>query len=157
MNAKKIQTVSELREKIQKAKSVVLADYRGLTHKQAEELHRQMKKAAGEFTVVKNTLLRIAAKDAGNDQLAKNNVSGPIAALFAFEDEFAPLRELGKFIKTAGLPAIKLAYINSTEYDAERTLAIARLPDLQTLRAQLVYTLNANMQKLVYILSHVKK
>jgi len=43
MNAKKIQTVSELREKIQKAKSVVLADYRGLTHKQAEELHRLMK------------------------------------------------------------------------------------------------------------------
>ncbi len=157
MNQRKTQTVTELTDKITKTKSVVLADYRGLTHKQAEELHRAVKKVAGEFTVVKNTLLKIAAKEAGNDQLAKNPVNGPIAALFAYEDEFAPLKELFKYAKTVGFPAIKLSYINSLEYDAEKTMAIAKLPDLKTLQAQFVYTLNANLTKLAYVLSQIKK
>ena len=106
---------------------------------------------------LKNTLLKIAAKEAGNDQLAKNPVNGPIAALFAYEDEFAPLKELFKYAKTVGFPAIKLSYINSLEYDAEKTMAIAKLPDLKTLQAQFVYTLNANLTKLAYVLSQIKK
>ncbi|OGG07760.1 50S ribosomal protein L10 [Candidatus Gottesmanbacteria bacterium RIFCSPHIGHO2_01_FULL_42_12] len=157
MNQKKTQTVTELQDKIGKTKSVVLADYRGLTHKQAEELHKAVKKVAGEFTVVKNTLLKVAAKQAGNEQLANNPVNGPIGALFAYEDEFAPLKELFKYAKTVGYPNVKLSYINNTQYDAEKTMAIAKLPDLKTLRGQFVFTLNANLTKLAYVLSQIKK
>lgn len=158
MTDKKIQTVSSLSEKISKTKSVVLTDYRGLTHKQAEELHKILKKVDGEFTVVKNTLLKIAAKKSGNEKLAANTVSGPIAALFAYADDVAPLHEMAKFARTAtgGLPVIKLAYIYSTEYSAEQATAIAKLPDIQTLRAQFVVTLNANVRRFVYVLSQIK-
>ena len=60
-NLKNRTIVSELSEKIKKAKAVVLTDYRGLTHKQSEELHQAIKKAGGEFVVAKNSLLRIAS------------------------------------------------------------------------------------------------
>jgi large subunit ribosomal protein L10 len=157
MNPRKIQTVSDLAAKIVKAKSLVLADYRGLTHQQSEELRRAVKKAAGEFTVAKNTLLKIAARQVKHEKLAQNNLQGPLAVLFAYEDEFAPLRELAKFIKTFQLPVFKLSFFGETEYDAARTAEIAKLPDVQTLRAQFVYSLNGNLQKLVYILSQIKK
>ncbi|MEK7127164.1 MAG: 50S ribosomal protein L10, partial [Patescibacteria group bacterium] len=156
MTDKKVQTVASLKDQISKAKSVVLADYRGLTHKQAEELHKVLKKVEGEFTVVKNTLLKIAAKQSGDERLSKNTVAGPVAALFAYADEFAPLRELVKFASALGGPAIKLAYINGIEYSADQAMTIAKLPSLDGLRSQFVYTLNANIQKLVYVLGVIK-
>lgn len=157
MTDKKVQTVASLTDKVSKTRSIVLADYRGLTHKQAEELHKTLKKVEGEFTVVKNTLLKIAAKKSGNEKLATNTISGPVAALFAYADEIAPLRELVKFASALGRPALKLAYINGTEYSADQAMTIAKLPGLDGLRAQLVFTLNANIQKLVYTLSQIKK
>lgn len=157
MTDKKVQTVASLKEKVSKTKSVVLADYRGLTHKQAEELHKVLKKVEGEFTVVKNTLLKIAAKQSGDEKLSNNAITGPVAALFAYADEIAPLRELVKFAKASGSPSLKLAYINGAEYSADQAMTIAKLPGLDGLRAQFVYTLNANIQKLVYVLSQVKK
>ncbi|MBI3558828.1 50S ribosomal protein L10, partial [Candidatus Gottesmanbacteria bacterium] len=58
--AKNIAVVASLKEKLARAKSLVLADYTGLTHKQAEELHKKARLAGGEFLVVKNSLLKIA-------------------------------------------------------------------------------------------------
>ena len=73
-NAKNIAIVTSLKDKLSKAKSIVLADYRGLTHKQSEELHRNVKKAGGEFVIAKNSLLKIA----GGYEL-----TGPTGAILA--------------------------------------------------------------------------
>lgn len=158
-NQKNIDIVEALKEKFSRAKSVVLADYRGLTHKQAEELHRNVKKAGGEFVVAKNSLLRIA----GGYQ-----ATGPTGALVAYEDELAPLKELFKTIKALGLPKVKSGTIGGVVYDEAEIGRIAKLPGQDVLRGQLVgqlnspiygfvYSLNYNLQKLVYVLGQIKK
>lgn len=157
-NAKNIAIASALSEKLSRARSVVLTDYRGLTHKQAEELHRNVKKAGGEFIVAKNSLLKIA----GGYQL-----TGPTGALLAYEDELAPLKELFKTIKTLSLPKVKFGFIGTKEYSDSEIETLAKLPSKETLQGQvvsrlsgpiygLVYALNANFAKLVYVLKGVK-
>lgn len=154
-----IAIATSLKEKLSKAKSVILTDYRGLTHKQAEDLHRAVKSAGGEFIVAKNSLLKIA----GGYQL-----TGPTAALIAYEDELAPLKELAKTIKNLSLPKIKLGFIGGKEYSDTEIDRIAKLPAKEVLQAQLVnrlssplyglaYSLNFNLQKLVSVLGQIKK
>ncbi len=157
--AKNISVVTELKDKVEKAKSVVVTDYRGLTHKQAEDLHRKVKTIGGEYIVVKNSLLKIASNGIES--------TGPTAVLLSYEDEIAPLKELAKFIKATSLPKIKFSMMSGVRYDDKQTEAVAKLPGKQELQAQvvgrlsgpiygLVYTLNGNLNKLVYVLSQIK-
>ncbi len=164
---KNIDSVASLKDKLSKAKSVVMTDYRGLTHKQSEQLHKDVKKAGGEFVVAKNSLLEIASKSSEYN-LEPKSLSGPSAVLLAYEDELAPLKELFKTIKSLSLPKIKFGFIGKKKYSDIEIETIAKLPPKEILQGQLVsrlnspiygfaYALNYNLQKLVYVLSQVKK
>lgn len=166
-NSKNIAIATSLAEKFSKAISVVLADYRGLTHKQSEDLHRAVKKVGGEFVIAKNSLLQIASQSS-HYNLEPKTLVGPTAALFAFEDELAPLKELFKIIKTLSLPKVKFGFISGKKYSDLEVEVIAKLPGQDILRGQvvgrlngpiygLVYSLNYNLQKLVYVLSKINK
>lgn len=157
--AKNIQVVTDLKDKFSKSKSVVLTDYQGLTHKQAEELHRNVKKVGGEYLVVKNSLLKIASENIES--------TGPTAVLFSYEDEITPLKEMAKFIKVNSLPKIKSSVVGGNHYDTAQTETLAKLPGKLELQGMLVgrlsgpiygllYTLNGNLNKLVYVLSQIK-
>lgn len=162
---KNIQIVGGLRDKVAKARSLVVADYRGLTHKQAEELHKLIKQVDGEFIVTKNSLLKIASE--GTDfKIEKNELTGPTAAMLAYGDEVAPIKELFKFIKTTSLPKVKFGFIGGVRYADKEVEAVAKLPSKEVLYGQLVsrlnspmsglvYALNYNVQKLVYVLSKI--
>lgn len=165
-NVKNTSIVASLKEKVSRAKSVILTDYRGLTHKQLEQLHGAVKKSDGEYVVVKNSLLRLALGKS-KDEMGKT-YQGPVAALFAYGDEITPLKEMFKFIKTNALPKIKMAFFGETVYDETETTRLAKLPSKQELYGQvvsrvsgplygLVYALNGNIQKLVYVLGRIKK
>ncbi|HIE48176.1 TPA: 50S ribosomal protein L10, partial [Candidatus Bipolaricaulota bacterium] len=65
----KVAQVEELKEKLSQARSVVLVDFLGLTASECVELRRLMRARGVEFRVVKNTLARIAAREAGADFL----------------------------------------------------------------------------------------
>lgn len=147
--AKNIESVASLKDKAGKAIGFVLANYQGLTHKQLEDLHQVLRQAGADFVVVKNSLLKIASGD-------KLKSTGPTAVLFAYKDSFAALKELYKFIKTNTLPKVKFSIVNGQEYDEKETARIAALPTKEGLIAQLMYTLNANTQKLAYLLTQVK-
>ncbi len=157
---KNITVVSELKDKVAKSKSIVVTDYQGLTHKQAEDLHKTVKLSGGEYMVVKNSLLKIASDGIES--------TGPTAILLAYEDELAPLKDLAKFAKTTSLPKIKFSMFSGVRYDDKQTEAMSKLPGKQELQGMvvgrlngpiygLVYTLNANLNKLVYVLSQIKK
>lgn len=163
---KKVKIVEEIKEKLDKAKSLVLTDYRGLTHRQLEEMRRAFKKVGAEFVVIKNTLLKKATAD-GRWQMADGNLAGPTSALFAYEDEIAPFSVLAKFIKSFGLPQIKAGVLAEKILTKEEVLKLASLPSREVLLVTLVsrlksplyglsYSLNYNLQKLVFILKGVK-
>lgn len=155
-NSKNIEIVGKLEEKLKGARLLVLADYRGLTHKQLEDLHRKLREVKAEFVVVKNSLLKIAASKTGHS-LPPSQLTGPTAVLVSSADDFSGLKELYRFIKTTTFPKVKVSIFEGKEYDETETARIAALPNKEGLIAQLMYTLNANTQKVAYLLTQIKK
>lgn len=160
-NAKNIETVGKIKERLDRAKSVVLTDYRGLTHKQLEEIHKALKKINAEYLVVKNSLLRISLQSTIYNTLASSaggqntTLVGPTAVFINYGEEFTALKELFKFIKNFSLPKVKLGFINGVAYDDKQVTAIAAIPSKEVLYTKLVYTLNGNIQKLAYVLTQI--
>ncbi len=164
--AKKAELVGALTDKIQKARSIVIADHSGITHKQLEHLRKAFKKLGGELSVVKNTLFtRAFGQVHKNTQLPE--LRDQSAALFAYEDEVAPLRELAKFIKTAGIGIIKFGLLGTNPLTDVQVNRLATLPNQETLRAQVVGQLKSplyglhnalswNIRKLVWTLDAIK-
>lgn len=146
----KIDTVASLTDKLGKAKSVVLADYRGLKHKQLEELRKTLKKVEGEFTIAKNRLMLRALGDRAG--LLKEHLSDATAALFSYGDEVTPIKELLKFFKTAGVGKTKVGLLGTTILSDTEVSRFAQLPPRNVLLAQLVGQLNAPIQGLHYAL-----
>lgn len=162
---KKIETVKELSEKAAKATSIILADYRGLKHKQMEELRRTLKKANGELVVAKNRLLLRALGD--NAKALEHSLSNSTAALFSFADEVAPLKELVKFFKSANIGKTKAGLLGNRALTDTEVMRLSELPGRKQLLGQLVGQLNApiqglhyaaswNMNKLVWALNSIK-
>ncbi len=148
---KKIDTVAGLTEKVSKATSIILADYRGLKHKQLEELRKTLKKTDAEFAVTKNRLLlrALGEKAAPIEAL----LGDATAALFSYADEVAPLKDLLKFFKAAGFGKTKGGLLGKTVLSGPDIEKLAALPARPVLLGTLVRQLNAPIQGLHYALS----
>lgn len=160
--AKKIESVKQLTEKLHKATSVVLTDYRGLKHKQLEELRKNLRKVDGEFVVVKNRLLlralrdsNIVNKNATAEILTsfKSSFTQQTAALFSYGDEVAPLRQLVKFLKATGTGKTKAGILGNQSLTDHDVMRLSLLPSRIELLGQLVRQLNAPIQGLHYAMS----
>jgi large subunit ribosomal protein L10 len=155
-------TVLSLAEKLQKSKSVVLADYRGLTVNQQRQLRNKVKAVQGELIVAKNSLISLALK--AEKLILPADLTGPTLILFAYEDEIAPLKALADFAKEAGLPQTKLGFFAKDTLNAEQLNTLASLPTKAELLAKTVGSLQSplygivnvlfgNIRKLVYALT----
>ena len=107
---KKEETVKKLSEKMQKAKSIVIADYQGLDVASFSEVKNQLEKDNAEFTVAKNTLIALAAKKAGYE-IPSEALKGASAILLSYEDEITPIKYLAKFEKLYETPTPKAGFL----------------------------------------------
>ncbi len=149
---KKIDTVSSLTDKVNRAKAIVLTDYRGLKHKQFEEIRKVLKKLDAELVVAKNRLLKRAL---GNKKTAtlEQTLSEPTATLFSYADEVAPLKALLKFFKATATGKAKAGLLGSQSLSSSDVERLANLPTRDALLGQLAGALNAPIQGLHYALS----
>ena len=163
---RKAQLVGALTDKISKSRSIVITDHSGITHKQLETLRKAFKNLGAELAVVKNTLFTRAFGEVYKDSLLPE-LKNASAALFAYEDEIAPLRELAKFIKAASVGIIKFGLLGTTPLTDVQVTRMATLPTKQILQAQLVGQLKSplyglhnalswNIRKLVWTLDAIK-
>ena len=134
---RKIFTVQNLAEKFKQAKAFVLADYQGLNVSQINELRAEVKKAGGEFEVIKNTLLHLAAKESKHP-VSETQLERPLAALWIYSDDPAPLKAIDSFIKKTSRPKIKFGFWEGKSISIERIKELARLPTRAELEAKLV-------------------
>ncbi len=148
---KKIDTVTALTDKISRAKAIVLTDYRGLKHKQFEEMRKLLKKVDAEFVVAKNRLLKRSLGDRMKG--LEDFLCEPTATLFAYADEVTPLRELLKYFKTANAGKAKAGLLGTQFLSDSEITKLASLPTRNALLGQLVSELNAPIQGLHYALS----
>lgn len=138
----KKQIVEEIKEKIQKAQSVVLVDYRGLKVDEVTELRRKYAEAGVDYKVYKNTMMRFAFKDAGLEEFNEHLV-GPNAIAFGFEDPVTVAKITNDFSKDHKELEIKAGIVDGKIIDIDEIKALADLPSKETLIAQALGGLNA--------------
>lgn len=168
-NQKNVDAVKNLTEKLGKAKSVFLTDYRGLTHQQLEQLRRALKKVEAEFLVAKNTLIKIALKanKMADSEKIETELNNPTATLVSYGDDIAAIKVLSDFIKKVQLPKVKLGLFGGKLATLADFNKLASLPTRDVLIATLAarlkspifglhYGLKWNLNKLVYALIAVK-
>ena len=106
----KAKQVEEIREKLEKAQSVVVFDYRGLTVEEVTNLRSEMRKAGVEYVVLKNHIVNRAAQANGVDESFHNYLKGPSAFAFGYDDAVAPARILKDTVKKLKKCEIKGRY-----------------------------------------------
>lgn len=169
-NTKNIQRVEELANRLKTTGGVVFLDYKGLTHRQLEDLRAAVAEQGGYIEITKNTLMRIALSQHEDENVRniEGDFNGPTATLFVGEDLVTPVKTLADFIKKNELPQIKWGIIENQFANAEQVKALSTLPSKEELVAKLMgqikaplyglaYVLTANVRSLVYALSAIEK
>lgn len=141
-----------VRERLQRAKSVVLADYRGLNVSEATELRRLLRQAGVEYKVVKNTLAARAVREVAIEGLERHLV-GPVAMAFGYDDPVAPAKILAGFAKEHKNLRLKAGVLEGRTLDQAQVQALAEIPGREQLLANLAGMLAAPFRGLVTVLS----
>jgi large subunit ribosomal protein L10 len=134
--------VDEIAGKLEKSKSTIVADYRGLNVKQMNELRKQLREAGIEFQVLKNTLTRRAAEKVNLTEL-NEHLTGPTAIAFSYEDVVAPAKVLHTFAKENKALEIKGGLVEGKAVSLDEIKALAELPSREGLLSMLLSVLQA--------------
>ncbi|MCL2225034.1 MAG: 50S ribosomal protein L10 [Defluviitaleaceae bacterium] len=147
--------VDEIREKLGRAKSVVLVSSRGLTVEQDTTLRKSMRKAGGiDYKVYKNTMLEFAIE--GTDFAGlKEYLKGPTAAAFSYDDATAAAAAISKNLKTMPALEFKASAIDGEIYDAASTKAIADIPPRDVLLSKLLGSFKSPMASFARVINAV--
>lgn len=153
---KKAEAVEVLKQKFSGASGIVLADFTGLTVAEANDLRRKCREAQVEYRVIKNTLARLAAREADIAEL-EEHFQGPVAVVMSETDSIAPARVIAEFRKIAQKPAFKAGYVEGRLYAPEEIRRIAVLPSREGLIAQIIGAVEGPMAQLVFTLEGVMR
>lgn len=153
----KQQVVTELHEKLLKAKAVFLADFRGMSVEQATTLRNELRKASVEYKVVKNTLLELASRETDSAVLAEH-YAGPTAVAMTYDDPVSAAKVLSKFAKEfekQNTFKLKAAVLSGKAISIAEIQALADLPSREVLLAKLLGTIQAPTSNFVGVLAAV--
>jgi large subunit ribosomal protein L10 len=130
----------------------MVVDYRGLTVGHFSELRKRLSKTGSQIHVVKNSLFRLAAKEAGVADLGPT-LSGQLAVVTGQRDVSAAAKVIKTFQSEFDKPKLKFGYLNSQRLETQDLVALAELPSLDVLRSRIVGLINAPATKLAVVIS----
>jgi large subunit ribosomal protein L10 len=150
LRSDKERVVAELTERLKTTDTFIVADYRGLTMTQIDDLRSELLKHGARFAVVKNTLTRRAAEAAGADLLL-GLLEGPTAIAFleADGDPVAVAKALADAARTTRVLAVRGGILEGSELSPEDVANLAKLPPADVLRAQFVGALAGSLTTVV--------
>jgi large subunit ribosomal protein L10 len=131
----KVAEVAEVRERLAGSAATLLAHYRGLTVKQMKQLRRELSESNAELRVVKNTLARRAAADAGIEGL-DDLLEGPTSLVFCADDPVGPAKALKRFAKNHPSLVIRGGYLDGAVMGPEEASRLADLASREELLAR---------------------
>jgi len=133
---KKIDTVADLKERIGRATLLASADYRGLRVKEMVEMRRRLREAGIEMKVIKNSLLKLAAKEAGQAELL-SIIEGPTALALSYGDVIEAAKALAGYAQGAPSAfAIRGGFMDGSVLSAQDLRDLVRIPPRAVLLAQ---------------------
>jgi large subunit ribosomal protein L10 len=149
--AEKQAAVAEIVDSFNDAAGAVLTEYRGLTVKQLQDLRRSLG-ANAHYAVVKNTLAKLAAKDAGIDGF-DDLLTGPTAIAFIKGDVVEAAKGLRDFAKANPTLVIKGGVLDGKPLDAKEVAKLADLESREVLLGKLAGAMLASLSQAVYLLN----
>lgn len=141
----KAAAVAEIADSFRDSNGAVLTEYRGLSVKQLKELRRSLGDSAN-YAVAKNTLTKIAAKDAGIE-LDESLLTGPTAIAFITGDVVEAAKGLRDFAKANPALVVKGGFLDGKNLSADEVKKLADLESREVLLAKLAGGLKANLSK----------
>lgn len=130
----------------------IVVDYRGTTVGQFTELRKRLHKVGSELHVVKNSIFRIAAKEAGVADLT-GTLAGQLAVVTGDKDVSAAAKIVKTFQSEFDKPKLQFGFLNNQRLEQADVMALADLPSLDVLRGKLLGTLQAPASTLVRLLN----
>lgn len=131
----------------------IVMDYRGLTVTNFTELRKRLRGAGSEVHVVKNSIFRVAAKEAGLAEMNKSALAGQLAIVTGQKDVSSAAKVLKKFVSEFSKGAVQFGYLNNQRLENKELMELADLPSLDVLRAKLLGTLQAPAAQLARVIS----
>ena len=147
----KVETVGELKSRLDGVTTVLLAEYRGLTVLQLAELRKQLKAVSAEYKIVKNRLARLAI---GSSELKAlgGELKGPTGLILGKGDPVSVAKAVHTFARTNQALVIKAGFVDGQLLQPNGLKALADLPSREALRAQIVGALTGPLAQLVGLL-----
>lgn len=147
----KAEVVKEIAEKMGQAQSMILVDYRGLNVEELTEFRSLARKASVDYKVYKNTMMRFAAKETGNEGLLDYLV-GPTAVAFSNEDPVAAAKIITEFAKKHKAMEVKAGMVGGQVINFDQVKDLAELPPRDVLVAKVLGGFNAPITGFVTVL-----
>lgn len=146
--------VNEIKEKLEKAASVVIVDARGLTVSQDTELRKKLRDAGVDYKVYKNTMVNFAVKGTQFEGLSEY-LSGPSAFAFSYQDATTAASIINNSIKDLKELEFKAGVIEGVVYNAEGMKAVADIPSREVLLSKLLGSFKSPMSSFARVIKAI--
>jgi large subunit ribosomal protein L10 len=147
----KVETVEDLKARLNGVKTVMLAEYRGLSVQQLSDLRKQLKAVSAEYKIVKNRLARLAIASSDAAGLSSALI-GPTGMVLAKGDPVSVAKTLQTFARTNQALVLKVGVVDGQMLEPAGLKALADLPSREALRAQIVGAVQGPLAQLVGLL-----
>lgn len=131
----------------------IVVDYRGLTVTNFNELRKRLRGAGSEVHVVKNSIFRVAAKEAGVADLQQGALAGQLAVVTGKKDVSSAAKILKTFVSEFSKGSVQFGYLQSQRLESKDLMELADLPSIEVLRAKLLGVFQAPAGQLVRIIN----
>ncbi len=146
------QAIEELKKKFSEAKAVIFTDYKGMTVAELSDLRRLLRAGGVEYSIVKNTLARIASQDTPIS-VAKSAFKGPVAVAIGYKDPVMTAKKVIEFSKKNEKLKLSAGVIEGKLYNFAEVKAIADLPPREVLLSMMAGAFQAPLSKMAAALS----
>ena len=154
-NENKIKVVKNIEKKFKESSGIYFTNYTGLNVKQATDLRKNFRDNSVDYVITKNTLTRMAAKNAGFEEEIINSLcNGQVGIAYTKDDPTAPAKVIKDFIKeNDGCLEVTGLFIDGENFSADQYEKIADLPSKTELLTKFVIGLNSPMTKFATVIN----
>ncbi len=148
---------------LEKAKNTVIVQQKAIPVTLANQIRMELKKADGKMNIIKKRIFLRALKDAGLEEVNVDVLQGSVFALYAHEDEFAPLKVINKYLKECKKENKKSTFsflggwFEKKRQSGDYVNELANVPSKEELISKLCYLLNYPLQSFACVLSEIAK
>ena len=146
--------IDGIKDKFERAESVVVIDYIGITVAEADEMRRKLREANVDYTVYKNTLVKRAIAGTNNESLAEI-LDGPSAFAFSYDDATAPARVLNDSIKEYKKMEFKGGIVEGEFYDKDAIQQIASIPSRDVLISKFMGSIQSPISSFARVVKQI--